>query len=558
MMKAKLLAALLVMMLLMFTAAAATAASSGFVLWVSPDGARGVSAIDWYISGRTCYLFIPGNTELSDLRVGFSGADEVTIDGQTVAQGQSAAMLEPGGTYEVKVGKKTYALAVMQGSPNLPALYITTESGNLNAIHAKKTNKETGALIFVGPDGQVAYDGELTHIKMRGNSSTTFVKKSYQIKLAIGANLCGMGKCRTWVLNANYRDKSHLRNQITFDMAMYAGLPATPEHISAELYINNEYMGLYLFGEKIMIDDDRVDIRDLEAETEDLNELELSEYPLVGSKKAEAGKSKAYDIPVNPEDITGGYLLEYEYSVRYKDEPSAFTTTRKNTVVVKSPEYASVEQMAYISSFMQTFENAIFSEGGVDPETGKHYGDLVDFDSLVAKYLVEEICKNYDGNQSSMYFFKPADSQSVKAFAGPCWDYDSSYGSYAKERTARYLLNGKGLWIGNATGGNYWWPALYKQPDFYQAVTQTYASTFRPAMQILLGNGSDPEGTLLSLDEYAESLRSSADMNIIRWPRHKNPTTVAQTGYTFDENIDFLKNFLAERVESLDELWLSE
>ena len=71
-------------------------------------------------------------------------------------------------------------------------------------------------------------------------------------------------------------------------------------------------------------------------------------------------------------------------------------------------------------------------------------------------------------------------------------------------------------------------------------MTQTYADTFRPALRTLLGLQEDETGTLRSLDAYAASLRASADMNIVRWPRQKNPSTVANTGYTYEENIDFL------------------
>lgn len=556
---AKKLLSLLAAVALLALTATAFAASTPFELWLSPNGAKSDSAIAWYHSGSAYYLLVPGSAALEELRIGYAGAESVAIDGQDVASGASAAMLTPGDIHEVRAGKKTYQLYLLQGSPNLPVLYITTESGSLDYIHKKKTNKEAGTLLFVNAEGEVEYDGDLTHIKIRGNSSTTFAKKNYQIKLTDGANLCGMGKCRTWILTGNYRDKSLLRNQITLDMAEYAGLAYTPEHMPAEVYINNEYMGLYLFSEKVMIDDDRVAIADLEAATEALNEKDLSEYPLSGAKKATPGQFKAYSIPNNPEDITGGYLVEFEaYSSRYKDEASSYHTILKNTLVVKSPEYCSVEQMQYITSFMQAFENAIFAEDGVDPHTGKHYSDLVDLDSLVAKYMLEEVSKNYDGNNSSMFFYKPADSQSTVAFAGPAWDYDSAYGSYARQNNAKRVLPGSGLWIGNATGAKYWWPALYAQPDFYQAVTQNWRITYRPAVQILLGEDISPRGSLRSLDEYADAIRLSAEMNVIRWPRQKNPSTVAQTGYTFDENIDFLKAFLTERMAYLDGLWAAE
>ena len=556
-MKKRLLAALILGVLLLSPAVPAQAADS-FSFWVSPDGEKSAEAIQWYKAERDYYRFLPGNVDVASLRIGYEGSKSASLNGRAIAQGDSAAILQPGTHCQIKAKSTLYNLHIMQGSPDLPALYITTESGSLNKIHQKKTNKEAGYLVFVNGAGQVEYAGNLTHIKMRGNSSTTFAKKNYQIKLEKGTNLCGMGKCRTWILTGNYRDKSLLRNQITMDMAYYAGLSNTPEHLSAELYINNEYMGLYMFSEKVMIDDDRIDISDLEAETEALNERDLSEYPRTGPVEPAPGKYKAYEIPVNPADITGGYLIEFEaYSSRYKEEASVYHTNHKSTLVIKSPEYCSEKQMAYISAYMQSFENAIFAENGVDPDTGRHYTQLMDMDSLVTKYLVEEVCKNYDGNSSSMFFYKPSDSQSTVAFAGPVWDYDSAYGSYAREDNADRVLSGSGLWIANEQGNKYWWPALYKQPDFYQAVTEKYESAFLPAMQILLGQREGGD-TLRSLEEYADEIRLSTDMNLIRWPRAKKPNTVAQTGYTFDENVDFLKSFISERMQFLNDLWLGD
>ena len=530
-------------------------------LWVSSDGGKGSDAIAWYREENkkySYYLFLPGNVELSALKIGFTGAETITVQGEKVKNGDSAAFLKPGEQYTVTAGKK-YTLHVMQGSPDYPAVYITTESGSLKTIHKNKANKEAGTLLFVAADGKTEYDGALKYIKMRGNSSTTFKKKNYQVKLTQGTDLAGMGKSKTWVLTGNSRDKSLLRNQITLDMAEYAGMKYTPGHLYAELYINHEYMGFYLFGEKPMVDDSRVDITDLEAKTENLNDLELSEYAMTGSKTAQPGKYKANAIPNDPEDITGGYLVEYEsYALRYKENASVYHTTRKSTLAIKSPEYCSEAQMEYISTYMQSFEDAIYASDGIDPATGKHYTQLVDLDSLVNKYLIEEVSKNYDGNTSSMFFYKDSDAVDPLMYAGPCWDYDSAYASYAREDNAKRVLTGKNLWIGDAKGGKYWWPALYKQQDFYAAMTARYKDVFRKAVDILLGAAEDETGKLRSIDAYVEDIRQSAEMNFVRWPMLKHTSAVAKTGYTFDMNIDYLKNFITERKAFLDGLWLNE
>ena len=528
------------------------------LMWVSSDGEKGVDAICWYTVKNNYYLFIPANLDLDKARIGFSDIQALSFTKlkKTVEQGESAAFLEPG-EHTVTIDGKKRVLTVMRGSAGIPALYITTESGSLTAIQKSKENREPGSLVFVGPDGQVQYNGSLEHIKCRGNSSMTFAKKNFQIKLAEKADLMGMGKARKWILTGNYRDKSLLRNQIVLDIAQFMNMPYTPEHVSAELYINNEYQGLYLFSEKVEIENSRIDIFDLEKATEAMNAEPLEEYPLMGPRAAVKGQYKAYKIPSEPEDITGGYLVEFEsYPVRYKQEPSAYSTLKGNILVTKSPEFASLGQMQYISGKLQAFENAIFAGDGIDKATGLHYTDIVDLDSLVHKYMIEEFAKNYDGNSSSMYFYKPSDAVSTRFFAGPAWDYDSTFGTYAQQHNAKKVLTGKGLWIASAAGGTYWWPALYRQPDFFEAVRTVWKAELKPATEIILGLAEPPQDTVLrSLDAYAESIRASAAMNDLRWPRPSRPSTVANTGNTLDKNIEFLRTFITDRFSFLSDEW---
>ena len=536
----------------------ACAAAARPLLFLSPDGTRTAEAICWYETEKGgAYFFLPANLDVSAMRFGLSGCETVVFRGTglSVSAGDSAAFLAPG-EYSLEVNGKTRKLTVMRGSPGYPALYITTESGSLTYIEKKKDRKEAGTLVFVGPEGETQYAGALEHIKCRGNSSMTFPKKNYQIKLETGTDLMGMGKAKKWILTSGYRDKSLLRNPVVYDAADYIGLSYTPEHCMAELYINNEYRGLYLFSEKVEIGDSRIAVADLEKKTEKLNDSELSSYPLAGSRSFAKGSYKAYAIPAEPEDLSGGYLVEFEsYSSRYAAEPSAYATRRGNTLVVRSPEYASTAQMEYVSSRLQAFENAIFSADGTDPESGLRYDEIVDFRSLVLKYLLEEFCKNYDGGFSSQFFYKPEDEVSDRFFAGPAWDYDSSFGSYAREDNAKRVLTGSGLWIGGGNVNRLWWPALYSQADFRSGVRAAWKETMKPVILALLGRDSPAADAFPTLWEYADSIRASYEMNLVRWPRLPNPSGVVNTGHTLDMNITHLENFLTERLQFLSAEW---
>ena len=523
------------------------------------DGEMPAQSIIWYQYKKKYYFFLPGGVDYSRIRLWLPGRDTpVTIDDAEYNSGDQLPFLTGPCEFTIKAGSKSYPVVVMQGSA-IGAIFIQTESGNMNYVHKNKANKEAGTLYFLNADGTCAYVGGMEHIKMRGNTAPTLKKKNYGFKLEKGASFMGMEKAKRWVLLGSYRDRSQLRNQIVYNMAKYVGLTYTPDVMPVDLYLNGSYYGTYLLAEKIEINDGRVEINDLKKETQALNELKLSEYTQIGTKgSGKKGQYKCYDIPNDPADITGGYIIEYEnWSERYKTEVCAYRTLQGKTLLVKDPDIVSEAQMQYISEFMQSFENAIFSEDGYDPDTGKPYWEIVDFDSLVLKYMLEEVSMNCDGNASSQYYYKPADEQSITAYAGPAWDYDTCFGDFARSNNKK-LLNPAKFLHNTQTSSDYWWPELYKFGEFQQGISRAWNEKYAHAMSILLGEEKDEGGTLLSVDEYAENLRASANMNFIRWPMltfTADSENVARTGYTYDDNITYLKNFISSRRDFLQTQW---
>lgn len=108
-------------------------------------------------------------------------------------------------------------------------------------------------------------------------------------------------------------------------------MDVSPDCRSIDLYVNGEYKGVYLITEKVEIKKNRVDITDLEGDTEDLNpDLDFSTLAPQGIAGKFCGyienSQRWYDIPNEPENITGGYLLELEVTDRYAEEPSGFVT----------------------------------------------------------------------------------------------------------------------------------------------------------------------------------------------------------------------------------------
>ena len=523
------------------------------------DGSLPDGAIQWYTRSGIRYLFLPSGMDASNLRVHFTGADSFTVGDQLVGNDAVTNVFVPGETVTITSGSSSYKVAVLQ-SRNTAGVYIKTQSGSIEKISESKRNHEAGSVMITDENGKNNYRNDFEYIRVRGNYSFYPYKKSFHIRLNDGASILGMPSAKTWLLIASYADNSMLRNPLTFDLAAAAGMAYTSEYRFADVYVNTVYYGTYILCEKVQVNKNRVAVEDLEKATEKLNEKDLSTYKRLGTNAYQRSTSKYYDIPNVPEDVTGGYLLQLELKDRYTSSASGFVTGHGQAVVMKSPEYASKAQMQYIKELVQSFENAVWAEDGIDPETGRHYSEIADMSSLVGKYLIEEITKNVDGNKSSFYIYKYSDSVSDKLYFGPVWDYDIAYGNYtASYYKERHLQSGEGLMTAiDDYERFYWYPQLYKHADFVEAVKEAYRERFRPCLLVILGlaEPSEDMGHLMSLADYAQLLSPAAALNFTRWRTFNASEFPVKTGADFEENIAYLRNFLTDRLNYLDALWL--
>ena len=271
---------------------------------------------------------------------------------------------------------------------DLGCIYLTTSHGGLDALDGYRGITETGTILMLNADGGIEYSGELEKLTAHGNSSWDYSKKKpYNFKLPKKADLYGMGKAKKWTLIANYLDHSMMRNKLTEEMCKAAGMDHVIDSVFVDLYADGSYRGTYQLYERVQIQKNRVNIRDLEEETEELNEEDLDDYPhkVSGADSTNdyiENSYKYYDIPNDPADITGGYLLQFQQWNRYGFKcESGFVTSRGQAIGIDGPEYASKAQVEYIRSFVQDMEDAIYSDTGYNAK-GKHYSEYIDMDSL--------------------------------------------------------------------------------------------------------------------------------------------------------------------------------
>lgn len=570
----------------------------------------------WYCQWEDArYLFLPSTADRSKLKLSYKASGTLYLNGRTVTSGTVTDLFKED-EISVRVGTVDCGkLYVMQSE--LPVMYMSTATGTTYKLDHDTTKKyvETGKLVCVNPDGSADYAGDMESLKRHGNSSWDYsflynldmpsdgnirdyaldFKRPYNMKLPEKAKLFGMGKAKKWVLLSNAMDQSQLRNRIAQTMAARSGLEYVMESVSIDLYCDGSYRGVYQLSERVQIQKQRVNITDMEEAMEALNDKELNEYQEVSVggdlKDMQAGSYRYYEIPNQPADITGGYLIQFQLCNRYEKtrwDRSGFVTNRGQCVQLSSPEYASKDQVLYIRNFVQELEDAIYSETGYNAK-GKHYSDYLDVDSLLLGYLLQEITMNPDGQWTSFFFYKDSDSAGDgKLHYGPPWDFDLGYINYSKsftDFTGMYTdakgnpmvfaaSNVNSLYVMHQAVHTYghlrdakdptsiqvpeaeplgWLGTLYLKEE--PRVAELYYERFVPVLEELsLATGTKSAG----ITQMGEAMLGGGNMNAARWHAYGGKPYKPLLPYnadSFEGCVEFVRSFVERRMEGLKKIW---
>ena len=531
--------------------------------------------IDW---AESWYLFLPATADPAHLTITYETPEDapLLLNDTTVKSGAETDLLSKAETFAMQAGESGIGeLHVMQS--NLGCMYVTLEEGGMELLARAKQLETRGDAFMIGADGSVQYQGALEKIKGRGNSSWDYTdgKKPYNFKLPKKAALFGMGAAKKWALVSNFLDHAMLRNEIAFAMSRNAGIAFTPDAVFIDLYLDGDYRGVYQLSERVQVHPERVAITDLQKATEKLNEQPLEEYPrrVVGGtlNGEEPGSYQYYEIPNDPSDITGGYLIQFQ--IRGRPKRGEFVTNRGVVCEVCEPEYASKAQTEYIRGFVQELEDAIYSVNGCN-SLGRHYSEYLDTDSLALGYLIQEITENTDGTSTSFYFYKDSDQTGDgKLHYGPVWDFDLAYQNYSLAVPdlngrlhyavipttiyARYVpISGYDPETAEKTGiaDQPWILKLWQDDVFARRVSLLYEEKFDAFLTEL----NDPEG---GITKMGEAIAPGAEMNRIRWHMFGGKPyrpIGPDNGTTYAECVEYIRKNLAKRQDFLRSEFLNE
>lgn len=404
--------------------------------------------------------------------------------------------------------------AIVIEKSNLPIIKIDTNGQTIP--DDPKISAHMG-IIDNGGDNDVnaafnGYDGAIG-IERRGTTSQFFPKKQYSLETLDEAGeetdveLLGLPEESDWILYSAFSDKSLMRNNLVYQTAAELGYYASRQ-VFVELFLNDDYQGVYVLLERIKRDKNRVDI------------------------------SKVKDG-----EVTGGYLLEFQCGVGPDPDEVFFQTSyyaRVNPSCVYIIQYPGDEDLtperkSYISDYLERFEVALFSETFTDPEQG--YAPFIEVDNFIDYLLINEVFKNPDVLNRSVYMYKDAEG---KLELGPVWDFDIALGNFAEGDSLAggspedFLLTNKA-----------WSDRLFSDPAFLSA----YKERYKTLRQTTFSNASFNS----KIDAMVATLGGAADRNFQRWPilgTYIWPNRFV--GETYESEINYLKEWLEARLAWLD------
>ena len=405
-------------------------------------------------------------------------------------------------------------------SSDLPIVVVDTErrsvgSGSFTKVQAVFIETGEGGRAHILDPADFAGRGGL---RIRGSSTAGQSKHQYAFETWDEDNedkdvsLLGLPADSDWILYAPYNfDRVLISNALAYELSNQVGRYAVRTRF-CEMYLNtdggvlstSDYVGLYIFMERITRSEDRVDVEELE--------------PWDSTEPA----------------ITGGYML----SIDRQSGANAFHTARGtphgavfNHLYPQGPDLTS-KQMSWIRGFLDDFEDALHGPDFADPKDG--YAKYIDVDSFIDHNLINMLPMNVDAFRLSGYMFK---KRGRKLELGPVWDYDRALDSTDGRD------NNPESWHGTGDGTDYfnhrdWWYRLFEDTNFWQKyIDRWYELRTGPFSTASLN---------ATIDAMADEIREAQARNYQRWSS-RGPRFGG-----FQGEIDHLKDWLGRRATWID------
>ena len=464
------------------------------------------------------YFFLPGKKDSSDYRLYIEKAKEIKIGNKSYHAGDkldksiityagegNKRLLENGNSYTLvkKNGDVAEGKIFFMCGGDVETFYISASKNHMEAVDEDPQHKTRAAATFeIYDSGNVKESAGALKISGHGNSTWTELmeefpgrefKRSYNISFDSAKEILGMSAAKSFVLLSNFYDESEAKSYIVLDTARKLGMENVPDCKYANLYINGEYRGLYLVAKKIK---------------EGNGFLDLS---------------------------SDGYLAKFDYEERVKADGNVFTQINNNFAEIVYPGKPSSKELEDITNDLTTLENAISSG---------EFTNLVDEESFVKFYLIQEFFENGDADRASQYVYKAG--MDNKLIAGPVWDFDLTMGHPWFSYDGAEI---NALWIKGLVDEKGWLRQLSNDDAFMGKICRYYRDYFSDVIE------KEMDSTF-PLVMY--KIESSFYMDMIRYergPEYYDKFDYAKYGYDRFDSLGIIgetKNWVMARKSFWD------
>jgi hypothetical protein len=289
----------------------------------------------------------------------------------------------------------------------------------------------------------------------------------------------------------------------------------TPSGQHVEVWLNEEYVGVYLFTEDIRIDAVRLNIRKMSSKPAD-------------------------------NEIDGGYIVEVDAPLDCyagDDLNLQLVTPHGARICIDTPDEEAITpaQLAYIKDFLVRAEEDMYGANRTDRLNAASFADW---------YLLQELFKNVDANfYSSDFMWKDTDAsarpQDRLLNMGPIWDFDLSVGNAFWSDS--WILGGCHVTEQDPRGYLNWYARIFDNPAFLSLTLERWRAK-RPALEKFVN---------ASIDTYSRRLAQAQERNFARWPIFGVPLTNYYVFASHAEEVAFVKAFLNDRMAWLDQAFAS-
>lgn len=371
------------------------------------------------------------------------------------------------------------------GSSAIPYIQIKTELSILNEP------KVVGEMLIFEKQ-------ELVHkvdigIEYRGSTSFRLSdKKSFGLETRDRRGndkdypLMGMPAEEDWILMGHVFkasenrvfDPSMMHHYLGYEWSRKMGRYASRTRW-VELEINGRYVGLYLLMEKLKIDEQRIDIEPL-GSTVNLDGtfdggyiLKIDKtsggiaYPNVGPSYYENNweddaRYNSTNSFRSKYDIYGEFINFAPYGPPYHQDQYLETY-----FLYDEPESdeLSLDQKSHIQTEIQLFERSLLT---LDKDK---LNRIMDFDSFVDFFLLNELCGNIDAYRLSTFLYKNRDA---KIAMGPIWDLNIGYNRQNRVPYNDWIANYNQYVSRDPWMVPFWWSVLLNEPFFMSAVADRW------------------------------------------------------------------------------------